>query len=101
MLRDTLSATSDRRRMGPAMVRASRKEASRVAPKAVSASTRMTFLSSDRISSISPGRVESSSTPCTALRYWIGTASDTICSPFSLTSSIGVVEPVSAMRTSG
>ena len=60
----------------------------------------MTLRSSDSTSSISPGRVDSSSTPCTALRYWIGTARDTICSPFSLTSSIGVVEPLIAIRTS-
>ena len=61
----------------------------------------MLLRSSARISSISPGRVDSSSTPCTALRYWIGTATDTICSPLSVTSSIGVTDPLKAMRTSG
>ena len=101
MLRLTFSATAESLRMGPAMVRASRNEASSVAAKAVSASAMMTLRSSDSTSSISPGRVDSSRTPCTALRYWIGTASDTICSPFSLTSSMGVVEPLKAIRTSG
>ena len=101
MLRETFSATSESLRMGPAMVRASRNEASSVAAKAVSARRMMPLRSSASTSSISPGRVESSSTPCTAFRYWIGTARDTICSPLSLTSSIGVVDPVNAMRTSG
>ena len=101
MLKLTFSAASDRRRIGPAMVRASRNEASSVAARATSARPRMLLRSSARISSISPGRVDSSSTPCTALRYWIGTATDTICSPLSVTSSIGVTEPFSARRTSG
>jgi hypothetical protein len=101
MLRLTFSAASESRRMGPAMVRASTIEASTVAANAISASARMMLRSSARISSISPGRVDSSSTPWVAFRYWIGTAMETICSPFSLTSSMGVAHPLSAMRTSG
>ena len=47
------------------------------------------------------GRVESSSTPSTARMRWIGTATETISSPLSLTRTIGAEVPVSAVATSG
>ena len=80
MLRLTFSALSERRRIGPAMVRASSIDAKIEADSANSTIVNMTLRSLLMISSISPGRVESSRAPSMALRRWIGTASDTIFS---------------------
>ena len=47
------------------------------------------------------GRVESSSTPSTALKRWIGTATETIVSPCSLTRTRVAGEPVERGRDLG
>ena len=53
------------------------------------------------ILSMSPPRVDSSSTPSTARMRWIGTATDTTSSPLSLILTMGTEVPVKAVATSG
>ena len=53
------------------------------------------------ILSMSPPCVDSSSAPRTARKRWIGTATETIVSPFALTRTTDFAAPVSAWPTSG
>ena len=62
---------------------------------------RIALRSAATILSMSPPSVDSISTPSTARKRWIGTATETISSPFSLTRTTVDGLPVSAFITSG
>ena len=86
--RRTRSAAAERRRSGLAMVEASSIDSSAVTRAATPKTRRIALRSAATILSMSPPSVDSSSTPSTARKRWIGTATETICSPFSLTRTI-------------
>ncbi len=62
---------------------------------------RIALRSAATILSMSPPWVDSISTPSTARKRWIGTATETICSPCSLTRTTVAGLPVKAFITSG
>ena len=97
----TRSAAAASRCTGPAMVLARIIDSTMVTAAANSDTRTMPQRSAATILSMSPPRVESSSTPSTARMRWIGTATETTSSPLSLTRTIGTEVPVSAVATSG
>ena len=97
----TRSAAEASRCTGPAMVLARIIDSTTVTAAANSDTRTMPQRSAATILSMSPPRVESSSTPSTARMRCTGTATETTSSPFSLTRTMGTDVPVRADATSG
>ena len=83
------------------MVEASSIDRIAVTSAATPKTRRIARRSAETILSMSPPWVDSISTPSTALKRWIGTATETICSPCSLMRTTVDGLPVSALMTSG
>ena len=85
MPRLTRSAASARRRIGPAMVLARNSESAKVTAAAIRNTRKIAQRSEAMMASMSPPWVESRSAPRMARNRSIGTATETIVSPFLLT----------------